>query len=274
MDREDKSLHHLTFIAETDTSPTLSAYYHMIVQVIDQNDNTPMFMKNPYEISLSEAVAPHTSVIRMQATDEDYGPNGEITYSFHGGDSSQKLASIFSIDPHQGWITTQGMLDYEMETSYELIVVATDNGSPQKSATASVSIQLIDKNDNPPVFSQRHYTAAIHEGALIGYIIIQLEVSDKDTEATSDNEFFIVQGDPQGKFQVSSKSTNIVLNLMIYILKRQIENRMNTIFIFFTGKEKWRGVCRKRVGQGNGVILQIGCQGNRWDIHCLLQNIY
>jgi hypothetical protein len=102
LDREEKSLHHLTFIAETDTSPTLNAYYHMIVQVIDQNDNTPMFMKNPYEISLSEAVAPHTSVIRMQATDEDYGPNGEITYSFHGGDSSQKLASIFSIDPHQG----------------------------------------------------------------------------------------------------------------------------------------------------------------------------
>ena len=49
---------------------------------------------------------------------------------------------------------------------------------------------------------------------------------------------------------------------------------MNTIFIFFTGEEKWRGVCRKGVGQGNGVILQISCQGNRWDIHCILQNIY
>jgi hypothetical protein len=204
LNRETASLHHLTFIAETDTSPALNAYYDMIIQVIDQNDNPPIFMNNPYEVSLSEAVAPHTSVIQIQAKDDDYGHNGEVTYSFHE-DSSQKLASIFSIDPHQGWITTQGMLDYEMETSYELKVIAVDNGTPQRSSTSSVNIRLVDKNDNPPVFSQRHYTAAVNEGALPGTIIFLMGVSDKDKQATSDIDFFITQGDPQGKFQVSKQ---------------------------------------------------------------------
>ena len=160
-------------------------------------------MNNPYEVSLSEAVPPHTSVVQIQATDDDYGHNGEVTYSFHG-DSSQKLASIFSIDAHQGWITTQGILDYEMETSYELKVIAVDNGTPPRSASTSVNIRLIDKNDNPPVFSQRHYTAAVNEGALPGTIIFLMGISDKDNQATSDIDFFITQGDPQGKFQVSN----------------------------------------------------------------------
>ena len=202
LNREKRSIHHLTFIAETDTSPTLNAYYNLIVQVIDQNDNPPVFMNNPYEVSLSEAVPPHTSVVQVQATDEDFGHNGEVSYSFHP-ESSQKLASIFSIDPHQGWITTQGVLDYEMETSYELKVIAVDNGSPQKSATSTINVNLMDQNDNPPVFSQRHYTAAVNEGALPGNVIFLMGISDRDKQATSDIDFFITQGDPQGKFQVS-----------------------------------------------------------------------
>ena len=217
LNREDRSIHHLTFIAETDTSPTLNAYYDLIIQVIDQNDNPPIFMNNPYEISLSEAVAPHTSVIKVHATDEDFGHNGEVSYSFHP-ESSQKLASIFSIDPHQGWITTQGVLDYEMETSYALKVIAVDNGNPQKSATTMVDVHLMDQNDNPPVFSQRHYTAAVNEGALPGNVIFIMGISDRDKQATSDIDFFITQGDPQGKFQVRYiTKTNI--NYCITIVK-------------------------------------------------------
>ena len=114
------------------------------------------------------------------ATDRDIANNGEISYSF--AQESRKLAHLFSIDPHHGWITTLGELDYETEQSYTLHILAEDNGQHKLSSTAAVKINLLDFNDNPPTFSQRVYTAAVNEGALPGTIIFQLQISDKDKE--------------------------------------------------------------------------------------------
>jgi len=58
---------------------------------------------------LSENVVPHTSVIQVSAQDLDVGNNGEVHYYFR----NELVASIFNIDTHSGWITTQKNLDYE-----------------------------------------------------------------------------------------------------------------------------------------------------------------
>ena len=107
-------------LAETDTSPALIAYYELTVHVLDKNDVTPRFEANPYVATVSESVPVHSSVLRVEAADADYGNNGQVRYSFAGSGGSG--SNMFHIDPNQGWITTQAGLDYEKEISYELQV--------------------------------------------------------------------------------------------------------------------------------------------------------
>ena len=51
-----------------------------------------------------------------------------------------------------GIVTTAKSLDYEIEDSYVLTVVARDGGSPQLTGTATMRIGIVDVNDNQPVF--------------------------------------------------------------------------------------------------------------------------
>ena len=105
LDREEKASHRITIMAETDASPSLSAYYDLTVKILDENDNAPTFSSDLYEVTVSEAVAPHTQLVQVLATDPDLGNNGEVSYSF--GERSKRLARLFSIDPNTGWISTQ-----------------------------------------------------------------------------------------------------------------------------------------------------------------------
>ena len=172
----------------------------MSQQVLDKNDNAPTFSSDVYAVSVSEAVEPHTQLVQVLATDPDLGSHGEVSYAF--GERSKRLARLFSVDPNTGWISTQDTLDFERRRQYDLEVVAADNGGNGLTSTAKVKVTVVDANDNPTAFSQRHYTAAVNEGALPGTIIFALLTEDADEVALTDPEFFIVSGDPLGQFQV------------------------------------------------------------------------
>ena len=200
LDRETEPLHKLHILAETDSSPALITTSQLTVHVMDENDHPPQFQTSLYEVTVVENVPPHTQILQVLATDQDIANNGEISYSF--SDESRKLAHLFSIDPHHGWITTLGELDYEEEQSYTLSVLAQDNGRTRLSSVATVKISLLDFNDNPPQFSQKTYSAAVNEGALPGTIIFQLLITDADKDVTNPVEFFITGGDSMSQFQV------------------------------------------------------------------------
>lgn len=200
LDRETEPLHKLHILAETETSPALISTSQLTVHVMDENDHPPVFQSSQYEVRVVENVPPHTQILQVLATDQDIANNGEISYSF--SDESRKLAHLFSIDPHHGWITTLGELDYEEQQSYTLTVLAQDNGRTVLSSSATVNIRLQDFNDNPPQFSQRVYSAAVNEGALPGTIIFQLQVTDEDKDVVNPVEFFITGGDSLAQFQI------------------------------------------------------------------------
>ena len=94
----------------------------------------------------------------MVAHDRDQGSNGEVRYAF--GSDIGELANVFAVDAYTGWITTLVQLDKEHQSEFVFQVVATDNGNPKHFARTSVYIKLKDYNDNPPVFTNRHYLAA------------------------------------------------------------------------------------------------------------------
>ncbi len=103
----------------------------------------------------------HFSFITVLAHDAD--ASAEIRYSLEPAvdhKEYQASTSVFSIDPYSGVITTLVLLDRETVSEYRLNVVASDNGSPPLTATTQVYIDVMDYNDNPPIFAEDPYLAS------------------------------------------------------------------------------------------------------------------
>lgn len=202
LDRETKDNHLIAILAETDSSPPLTALAEISLQVLDENDHPPIFESNPYSISLAENVEEGTSILKVIAHDEDLGSNGEVRYSF-GADIGE-LANVFTVDAYTGWVSTLIQLDKEKQPEYKFQIVATDNGNPKHFTRTSMHVKLKNYNDNAPAFVDDRYEATVNEDALPGTVVVKLETIDKDTDLNTPVEFYITAGDPRSQFQVRS----------------------------------------------------------------------
>lgn len=104
---------------------------------------------------------------QVSATDADEGTNGAIYYEITSGNTD----NAFAIDHVTGIVTTAKSLDYEIEDSYVLTVIAKDGGSPQLTGTATMRIGIVDVNDNQPVFVQMDPVSVSEGGYKIGISI-------------------------------------------------------------------------------------------------------
>lgn len=78
-----------------------------------------------------------TSVAAISASDSDIGTNAVFTFNIASGDTASK----FSISGND-IVTTATAVDYEVETSFTLIIKATDQGSTANTATTTVKISV------------------------------------------------------------------------------------------------------------------------------------
>ncbi|KAH7641931.1 protocadherin-like wing polarity protein stan isoform x3 [Dermatophagoides farinae] len=151
------------------------------INVTDANTHRPVIqiLKNngsPFSATLTtiaEDAPIGTTVLVVEAIDDDVGENARITYSLNE-------VPEFRIDPNSGAITTVKALDRETTAGYTLIVTAQDNGIPPLSDIANIEIEVIDVNDNVPLFEQHHYSATVMEDAPIGTSVCQVRASDRD----------------------------------------------------------------------------------------------
>lgn len=131
----------------------------------------------------------------------DSGSNGNIRYSLdkNAGD----VLNIFDIDSYSGWLTTLVMLDKENQDEYKFHVVATDNGPDIKHSTkTSVVIKVVGYNDNPMKFRKQKYESSVNENSLPGTVLLKLEITDKDGDAETAVDFYIISGDLYSQFQI------------------------------------------------------------------------
>lgn len=88
--------------------------------------------------------------------------------------SSGEISQIFGIYPNSGWIYLRSPLDRETRDRYDLIVQASDNGSPPAQTSTRVTVRVLDANDNDPRFLRSSYEFYIEEnmnrGSLVGVI--------------------------------------------------------------------------------------------------------
>ncbi|CAG7733991.1 unnamed protein product, partial [Allacma fusca] len=190
----------------------------IIVRISDINDNAPKFSSPSYEVSVSESAPVGTTVFRgIHALDVDSGVNGLVEYFIVDSDEEKPQENgygVFSINlPHQGAVTLNRTLDYEKSQKYYVTIVASDRAFDpryRKSSTATLTVQVIDADDQPPNFQlpcKKHdgfcvdptYEASVTRGVLSGVLDVRPErilAVDKDTLRSTIHYSFVTGSPP------------------------------------------------------------------------------
>ncbi|XP_049441911.1 protocadherin alpha-2-like isoform X22 [Epinephelus fuscoguttatus] len=179
LDREKQPVLKLILTAVDGGKPPRSGTLQINVNVLDVNDNTPIFSKSLYKARVHENAAHGTVVIKLNATDLDEGMNSKILYSLIKRGNIDP-SNMFDLNSETGEITVRGTLDYEETPAYEVRVQARDQGTFPRSAHAKLLIEIIDVNDNAPEISVTSLMTPVKEDAELGTIVALVTVSDKD----------------------------------------------------------------------------------------------
>ncbi|KAL4230834.1 condensed mesenchymal cell proliferation [Mactra antiquata] len=210
LDRETKAFYNLTLIAADSGTPPLSASKSFLLQIDDINDHAPVFSKNLYEPFIDEMSEPGSSVLSVTATDKDIGNNALISYSIKtvsGGNSDW-----FQVDSISGLVTTRGQVDCEVNSHPTFWLVATDQGVPSKSSSASVIVSVSDINDKEPTFEQTLYHASVPEDKAVGSCILQVNATDPDCGVNGQIQYSIVRSEVSDWFTIEPLSGQICLH--------------------------------------------------------------
>ncbi|XP_068122568.1 protocadherin-16 [Hyperolius riggenbachi] len=204
LDREERDSYRLRVLATDAGTPPLRAESSFVLVVTDVNDNPPVFDRQEYSHNVPEAVHPGSFLLQVTARDKDLGENGEVRYSLLD-------TPWFQIHPETGVITTSAPLDYERDPQPTMTVVASDRGKPALSATAIVKVQLLDVNDNQPVFANAVYNAALSESTTRGSCFLKVSASDADSGSLGTVSYSLDPATPP-QFQIHSDSGEICLS--------------------------------------------------------------
>ncbi|XP_047023780.1 fat-like cadherin-related tumor suppressor homolog [Helicoverpa zea] len=199
LDYERRQQYLLTVQAVDGGTPPLSDLATLNITVGDGNDNAPQFAQVAYSARVREDAAPGTRVLQLVADDADSGANGRVTYSVARGDRDGR----FALDADTGYLSVAAPLDREAAPAHVLTVRARDHGLPALEASVSVNIEVLDANDNPPLFAQSNYTAVVQEDRPLGHTILKFVVEDADAPPNGAPYTFDFQsGNEMGAFRL------------------------------------------------------------------------
>uniref|UniRef100_A0A8C7DRR3 Cadherin domain-containing protein n=1 Tax=Naja naja TaxID=35670 RepID=A0A8C7DRR3_NAJNA len=180
LDREESPVHYLVLTATDGGEPKLTGTVQLVINVLDVNDNPPVFNQSVYRVKLLENTASGSLVITLNATDLDEGINREISYFFSNKVPLQ-VTKLFSINSDTGEIRVIGKLDYEDINCYELQIVAEDKGSSPLSGHCDVFVDVLDVNDNIPEIFVNSLSVPLPEDSTPGTVVAIISAADKDS---------------------------------------------------------------------------------------------
>ncbi|NWX93525.1 PCDGK protein, partial [Nothoprocta pentlandii] len=180
LDREEQRELLLVLTALDGGSPPRSASVQIHIDVVDANDNAPVFNHSTYKASVKENTPSGTLVAKISAYDLDDGPNGDIVYSF-SSHTLAKVRELFSLDSATGELKVKGQLDYEETKLYEIYLQAKDRGVVPGVAHCKVLVEVVDVNDNTPEVTVTSVYSPVPEDAAPGTVVALLSVTDLDS---------------------------------------------------------------------------------------------
>ncbi|XP_076378461.1 neural-cadherin isoform X5 [Megalopta genalis] len=155
----------------------------VVVFITDVNDNKPVFTDcRMYNPKVEEGAPNGSTVIKVQATDEDKGVNGQVKYSIV--QQPNQKGTKFTVDEETGQVSTNKVFDREGDDGkfVSVTIKATDQGEPSLEGVCSFTVEITDVNDNPPLFDRQRYIENVKQDASIGTNILRVSASDEDAD--------------------------------------------------------------------------------------------
>lgn len=154
--------------------------FHVEVEVLDINDNSPHFARAIVPIEISESASVGTRIPLDGAVDADVGENSLHTYSLTANNFFKIDVRTRTDGAKYAELVVMRELDREVQASYQLQLTASDNGVPPKSGSTLLKISISDSNDNSPAFDEQAYAINLLENSPLGTLIIDLNATDPD----------------------------------------------------------------------------------------------
>lgn len=224
LDRETVAAYSLVIEALDGGSPPLRGEMTVNITIQDVNDNQPIFNQSRYFATVPENATVGTTVLRVSATDDDSGDNGQVEYSINRRQSDRDV--MFRIDASTGIISVNKPLDFETKELHELVIVARDHGLQPLETTAFVSIKVTDVNDNQPtinvIFLSDDATPKISESAQPGEFVARISVNDPDSKTEYSNVNVTLTGG-DGHFGLTTRDNIIYLVIVSLPLDRELK---------------------------------------------------
>uniref|UniRef100_A0A3P9N6B8 Cadherin domain-containing protein n=1 Tax=Poecilia reticulata TaxID=8081 RepID=A0A3P9N6B8_POERE len=216
----------------------------LLIQILDENDNPPVFQQHHYRGSICE-LAPVNSVVLnsenlplvIKASDADSNQNALLVYQI----VEETAKTFFTVDSVTGSIRTIANLDHETFSAfhfhvnvrdngkpqliadripfdreerdfYELIVEARHCGDPPLSSTITFPITVVNKA--MPVFDKSFYSVSVNEDLDVHTPILGVNATSPDGQNII---YTIVDGDASFQFGIGFDTGVIsVINSLDY----------------------------------------------------------
>ncbi|XP_039328402.2 protocadherin gamma-B6 isoform X21 [Saimiri boliviensis] len=169
----------------------LSTQCKVIIEILDENDNSPEIVITSLSDQILENSPPGMVVALFKTRDLDFGGNGEVRCNIE----TDIPFKIYSSSSNYYKLVTDGTLDREQTPEYNVTIVATDRGKPPLSSSRTITLYVTDVNDNAPVFDQASYLVHMAENNPPGVSIAQVSASDPDLGLNGHISYSIVASD-------------------------------------------------------------------------------
>ena len=210
LDRENRSLFVLNISATDGGRPPRTGFLTLFLNVLDANDNAPVFAQSHYYVSVPETLPAGSSVTQVSASDADATTNAELLYFLSNDDSQQ-----FQVDSASGLVTTRvpklscPKVAQNDTRRCVFSVEAVDHGTPAQRGRAFVNLEILDENDHAPRLLFRTYpqgssVASILEDAQVGSVVAVVTTVDDDTGNNGLTHVQILAGNELRLFRLDS----------------------------------------------------------------------
>uniref|UniRef100_A0AAV2JPX6 Cadherin domain-containing protein n=1 Tax=Knipowitschia caucasica TaxID=637954 RepID=A0AAV2JPX6_KNICA len=209
LDREKGDTYTLTVVAD-DGGPKKDSTV-VSITILDENDNSPEFdITSDTSVDVLEDTPMGRKVAVVLARDRDAGLNGLVNFTLVAG-NMQDVFKIKTVNHTYGEVFVNALLDRESVDRYLLKVRATDNGSPPRYTDHSLTINILDVNDNAPVIqSQTGYNVSISENVGGGTSVLRVIATDRDIGPNAMLFYYITSGNQDLTFRMDRVTGEMV----------------------------------------------------------------
>ncbi|KAM4636865.1 cadherin-related family member 1 [Discoglossus pictus] len=194
------------------------------ILVTDANDESPEFLNTPYIVNVPEDTPSGTSIFQIQAVDKDIGSGGSITYLIQNTHGSK-----FTVDRHSGVLRIkEGVsLDYEKSRTHFVTIQAKDGGGKLRgkyqalSSSTTVTVNVEDVQDSPPMFVGTPYYAYVYEDTTLGSEVLTVMAYDGDRGNPNTIHYTLLDGSDEA-FTINNVTGGITVIKFPNELKKEV----------------------------------------------------